>query len=311
MPNSRYDSFTFISSDAFVIPCSRTETINVFIFRPTPPNGQEDRGPAIRHLCGLKLPKLVNNVTYVTVRCSSQPVPLKSANKSHSATSFPQAKKMYVPDPEDGVVLFFASIAGNGKLRDMIILTHRKALLSFIFATQNDLGDPLPNPWESYPMVPAEAWGPDIPFSVWRSISRCMVPKRSPQRWLSCVHGFRFAQILNITSPWAGHIQLMDFNPLFVRNPPLFPEDYHPAIQKAVHRTIITDATVIPADEIFEEDVVSNLPYYQVTTVDTFPLAGVLLDDERIIGLRVSFMILFRSEFLMLGFGLDWESWES
>lgn len=58
MPNSRYDSFTFISPDTFVIPCGRTETINVFQFRPTPPPNHPDRGPAIHHLCALKLPAL-------------------------------------------------------------------------------------------------------------------------------------------------------------------------------------------------------------------------------------------------------------
>jgi len=49
----------------------------------------------------------------------------------------------------------------------------------------------------------------------------------------------------------------------------------------------MTDVTVVPADGFFTEDLVSSLPYYEVTTVATFPLAGLLLDDERVIGLKV------------------------
>ena len=49
----------------------------------------------------------------------------------------------------------------------------------------------------------------------------------------------------------------------------------------------MTDINVIPADGFFTEDLVSSLPYYEVTTVATFSLAGLLLDDERVIGLKV------------------------
>lgn len=79
----------------------------------------------------------------------------------------------------------------------------------------------------------------------------------------------------------------MDFNPLFIKRPPLFPEDYHSVIQSTVTRRIVSDVGVIAKGDIFAEDIQSGLPYYEVTTKEAFPLSGILLDDERIIGLKV------------------------
>lgn len=136
-------------------------------------------------------------------------------------------------------------------------------------------------------MVPAtEWWGPPVSYQIWRAICRT-IPDRRPHKWIESVHGYRMAQLVYDKSPFVGHLQVMDFNPLFIKRPPLFPEDNHPLVQKSVQRRIMTDINIIPADGFFTEDLVSSLPYYEVTTVATFSLAGLLLDDERVIGLKV------------------------
>jgi hypothetical protein len=58
-----------------------------------------------------------------------------------------------------------------------------------------------------------------------------------------------------------------------------------------VTRRIVAEVGVIPKGEIWLEHIESSLPYYEVTTKETFGLAGVMMDDERIIGLRVSFYV--------------------
>ncbi|KAG8755935.1 hypothetical protein FRC14_003522 [Serendipita sp. 396] len=290
MPGSRYDSFTFISEDTFVIPCGRTETINVFLFRPTPPSVFPDRGPAIHHLCALKLPALnpMNGYKYLTISCQSQPSP-ETQTCHYSPNPIPRPKKLFVPDQHDGIVQFTATLASGTRTTDLIIVTHRRALMSFVVAGQDDLGDPLADPWESYPMMPAKTWGPDITFPFWRAISRCMI---SPftyienSQWRSQVYGHRMVQLVHSNTPRSGQLRVLDFNPLFVNRPPLFPEDYHPIIQSTVVRRMITEVGIIPKGEIWVDDIQSGLPYYEVTTKDAFPLAGVMMDEERIIGLK-------------------------
>ncbi|CCA72876.1 hypothetical protein PIIN_06813 [Serendipita indica DSM 11827] len=307
MPGSRYDSFTFISPDTFVIPCARTETINVFLFRPTPPPGIPDRGPSIHHLCALKLPALnpTTGYKYINVTCQSQPTPDPPAHAYYAAPhTIPRPKsKLFAQDQANGIVQFTASVSRHARTVDLLIITHRKALMSFVTSSQDALGDPLTEPWESYPMMPAKTWGPDIGFKEWRAVSRCMLSQftyLANSNWRSQVFGYRVAQLVRnpaettnatvapVSLARAGHIRVLDFNPLFVKRPPLFPEDYHHIIQSTVTRRMVTDVGIIPKGEIWVENIESSLPYYEVTTREAFPLAGIMMDEERLIGLRTA-----------------------
>jgi hypothetical protein len=152
MPNSRYDSFSFISHNTFVLPCARTESLNVFIFRPTPPAGKFDRGPAIKHLCALQLPKLVNEAKYIAVTCRSRPTP-ESIQSPPPARRLESAPKYFEPDRDSGIVVFSAHVSNGGRGKDISIICTKKSLLSFIDPDPGILGDPLLEPWESYPYV--------------------------------------------------------------------------------------------------------------------------------------------------------------
>ncbi|PVF99238.1 hypothetical protein CPB86DRAFT_872718 [Serendipita vermifera] len=289
-PSSRYDSFTFIAADTFVIPCAQTQTINVFLFRPTPPTELADRGPAIHHLCALKLPGLDPRAgyKYTSVTCQSQPTPPAQVFHSSEA-AFQRPKKLFIPDSENGIILFTAHVSQGSRSTDMQIIAHRNALMSFIAPSQEKLGDPLPEPWESYPTMPTAPWGPNIAFAEWRAIARCLISPLMNSintKWRYQVFGHRLVQLVHTTTPREGKIRVLDFNPLFVQRPPLFPEDYHPVVQGTVTRKIVTEVGTIPKGEIWSEDILSSLPYYEVTTKEMFPLAGVMVDDERIIGLR-------------------------
>ena len=152
MPNSRYDSFTFLSHDTFVLPCARTESLNIFIFRPTPPAGEFDRGPAIKHLCALQLPELVNEAKYVSVTCRSRPTP-ESVRSPLPTQKLERPPKYFEPDRDSGIVVFSAHVTNTGRGKDISIICNRKSLLRFIDPDPELLGDPLPEPWESYPYV--------------------------------------------------------------------------------------------------------------------------------------------------------------
>ena len=53
----------------------------------------------------------------------------------------------------------------------------------------------------------------------------------------------------------------------------------------------------IPKESIFIEDVVTQLPYYSVHRAITQHFFAYMIDEERIIGLRVSF--IFKDEFFV------------
>jgi hypothetical protein len=45
--------------------------------------------------------------------------------------------------------------------------------------------------------------------------------------------------------------------------------------------------TVIAARSIFKEDIRSSLPYVEIVTKTDYEYGGVLIDEERILGLKV------------------------
>jgi len=52
--------------------------------------------------------------------------------------------------------------------------------------------------------------------------------------------------------------------------------------------TLKVEDSVISAGSIFEEDVRSSLPYVEIVTQTEYDYDGVLLDEERILGLKSS-----------------------
>jgi len=52
--------------------------------------------------------------------------------------------------------------------------------------------------------------------------------------------------------------------------------------------TLNVEDSVLTAGFIFKEDVRSSLPYVEVVTQDEYHYNGVMIDDQRILGLKVS-----------------------
>lgn len=54
------------------------------------------------------------------------------------------------------------------------------------------------------------------------------------------------------------------------------------------------DDSVLPAGSVFKDDVRSSLPYVEVVTRAEYCYEGVLIDEERILGLKVCPRIVLR-----------------
>jgi hypothetical protein len=90
-------------------------------------------------------------------------------------------------------------------------------------------------------------------------------------------------------------ILLRDFNPYAVRAARALAAadeqsqqgNWSKQLPNGNRMTLIVEDSVLTAGSIFEEDVRSSLPYVEVVTQDKYHYDGVLIDDERILGLKV------------------------
>ena len=138
-------------------------------------------------------------------------------------------------------------------------------------------------------MCPTEAWGPPIPWEWWGAASCRFTLDRRPPSLLNDTYGHRIARLIHEGNPYAAHLRVQDYNPLSLRHPILLEDDHNPTLEQHVCRKIVTDPSILEADGFFQVDVVTRLPYYEVTTLAPFTLTGVMLDDERVVGMKVRF----------------------
>lgn len=62
----------------------------------------------------------------------------------------------------------------------------------------------------------------------------------------------------------------------------------HPSLPGAHEMFLRSNPSCVPKDSIFTEDIVTHLPYYAVNRAINQRFFAYMIDEERIIGLRVS-----------------------
>ena len=170
--------------------------------------------------------------------------------------------------------------------RPFTFIVHRRALLSHIPRVQQACA-----PFHSVigaagapPMVPWSAWG--VPITRWFESDQASI------RWITTTAGQR-AVTMEDRSPTP--IIVHDFNPYAVRAA-LAREasqgwtqecEKSRVLPNGNRQTIKVEEDVIPAGSVFREDVRSALPYIETVTQTRYGYEGVLIDEERILGLVV------------------------
>lgn len=106
------------------------------------------------------------------------------------------------------------------------------------------------------------------------------------------VHGSR---IVNPPSHSAWHLAehtltVIDFNvhPKRLDDPVQITANPSEDEDADIRYEVFSDSTRIPAENIFREDVVTSLPYSKSTRGGKFNYSGFMIDDERIVGMKVS-----------------------
>ena len=114
-------------------------------------------------------------------------------------------------------------------------------------------------------------------------------------RWITMTNGQRY---VTTTDEQRGPLTLRDFNPYHVRRHQMRAADGdRDAEEKMVLPNgnivrLVTQKTVLQRGDLFEADVESELPYCETVTRKEYGYDGVMIDEERIIGLYVRLLNL-------------------
>lgn len=171
--------------------------------------------------------------------------------------------------PEKALVqfrMYLQAQRGEDQMALFTFVTHREDLLS---ALSLDRGAE-----ENGEMVPWNEWGPRA--TRWNDADE------TDTAWRAAVAGQR--QII-LSRDRPRHIRVRNYNRLAIRRMQNVSVPSNPDFERD---NVVTEESVTAHQGCFQEDIRSSLPYLEVTSAGTFDYDGVLMDEEHIIGLRVS-----------------------
>ena len=240
--------------------------------------------PSLVPLCVFNLPPLARRASTDHIECRGEPNP---TGPGHSA--IPAPDRPFHDKAEDAIIMFtlFALDSHIGRCQFAFIV-HRSALLAHIPAAYRECA-PFCSPPELTPatalvQVPWSAWGP--------AATRWFEGHLLALNWITTTAGQRSVTFKGgNTTP----IIVRDFNPYSVRASRVLATASGKSLQGSWSTqlpngnsvSLKIEDTVIAAGSMFKEDVRSSLPYVEIVTETEYEYDGVLIDEERILGLKV------------------------
>ncbi|KAJ3865327.1 MAG: hypothetical protein NXY57DRAFT_1115551 [Lentinula lateritia] len=265
-----YSGVVFISENIILLP--NTETRALELWKIPGPNEHSPSSP----LRQLALPRLMPHNVLRFISCRGEP------NPSGSIHDPKYSDRPFHYDPLDSILLLHLRVQGIHLSSLFTIFIHRRSLLNLLppHAPFVDIDVEKPVPWAE--------WAPPITFCI-------DLGGGIPSRWITTTCGQRF-----VVLPGPGDdvddsdtpeddlrrkpraIVVFDFNLHNVRKAERELEVDPDATTKIVSR----EKKVMDAQEIFAEDIVSCLPYVVSATTKKYRLDGVLMDEDRVLGLQ-------------------------
>ncbi|KAK6967068.1 hypothetical protein R3P38DRAFT_2672086 [Favolaschia claudopus] len=191
-----------------------------------------------------------------------------------SAITFPSSAS-FVPRTQD-VLLKLLLQFGNrtGFSRYMLIVDRLRFMVAIRNAREKGLKS-----------VEWDDWGPDC--SRWLNAQElCMMTRNT--------NGRRMVTIAHDAFERPAPIRIIDFNPCSVQ------AHWHLGeMERAKATSRVVEASTQQI-ELFAQPIVSRLPYLEIVSKERFDYGGVLMNDENIIGLRVSLICGHHVEILSL-----------
>ena len=249
-----------------------------------------DDTPHLVPLCVHHLPPLSRNASVYHLFCRAEP----NVTGSGPIAIPPPSNRPFRDKAEDAIIIFHMCYEHSPELWSQTqssswftLVVQRRALFAHIPAVHRACMPfcSAPEPTPPLVHVPWSAWGP--------SAKRWFLSNATSTSWITTTAGQRMVTLEDrIPSP----IIVRDFNPYVVRatralatasgqspggNWRKLPNE---------NRTILkVEGSVLPARTIFKEDVLSFLPYVEIVTQREYHYEGVMIDEERILGLKVRF----------------------
>ena len=276
-------------------------------------DGDDDDATRLVPLCVLNLPTLNEHASIFRLGCRAEPNPIGLGALPIPAPS----RRPFRDKAEDAIILFSMEIEDvppdgeqhrHPEMHSFTFIVHRRALAAHIPAKHHSCapyccsvvppGEPVQVPWD--------AWG--------IAATRWFEDGVSLMRRITTTAG---QHTVTMEGSAPTPIMVRDFNPYAVHaacaraaaaatakanagssNRQSLREELQQAPQghnwseqlaNGNRMTFKVEESVLPVGNKFQEDVRSALPYVEVVTRAKYSYSGVLIDEERILGLKVRF----------------------
>ncbi len=278
-----YRDFAHLSQDTLVIPNLIENTFEVAKIVI-----DSDDTPRLEPLCVLHLPPLSQNASLYHLLCRGEPNITGSGPIAIPSPS----NRPFRNKAEEAIITFHMSYEHFSESRSrsqtwFTLIAQRRALFAHIppvhRACMPFCSAPDPPPLVH---VPWSAWGPSA--TRWYRWSLNDSPQFSP---ITTTAGQRVVTLKGIMpSP----VVVRDFNPYAVRAARALAtasgqsqDGNWRKLPNGNRTTLKVEGSMLPAGSIFKEDVWSFLPYVEIVTRRQYRYDYVMIDEERILGLKV------------------------
>lgn len=259
------DDFSLVSPNAFMVTKSCPKgAIDIYTFRSKDKSVCQN-GVSAAHCVSLLLPELKEHTRYDNFTSHTAPF----------TAHIPEGKPFYTSEESRIHVMTIKTISRPGStvshMGDFVIIVPNRVLLKYANGSMS---------------------GTEFLWEEWGPRNTCWFQERYVPAWMRYVHGSKFVRAMHTGWPnMRCRLQVLDFSVH-----PLRPGDNDSTDEIAAaaepdipcHHRYVAGPTRTQDPFVFEKDVVSYLPYREVTTKAEFPYSGFMIDDQRVIGLSVS-----------------------
>lgn len=254
-------SFAFLNDRALVFPNPCDGTLDIYTYSI----GLGDFSYCVSlGLPGVAKPAALHDISIC-----------REASTTRRSGSFSTSRQIFAADPDEAIIVFeliFSTGTPSLPQRSVPLVTHKTTLIRFE-ATAVDRKDATAT--DRGVVIPWNNWGP--------TNTRLLYPET--ETGLNAVHGTRFVSMSPRHTPGGPRsLGVYDFNRRRLRLE--HPGAAVSANQNGIHNPNGQD---IPSSDVSMHPVATHLPFYYgpVNAGRAFQWCGVMMDDERIVGLCV------------------------
>lgn len=264
--HSGIDDYCFIAEDKFLV-IGYHGIVEIYHVA--------DRSKPPQCTAKLALPSLVNRFSYTDIFTGENMIP---------GSMFPNSRKSdqpicsFYPSTNDQLIAIHVTVSVTGTMDMNSVLdfhhysffTLRSAILELESLFAKTYGQPTLN-------------GPKLPWSTWGPQHTTCFRLQRDETWQSSLYGFRVIEPINVPEVSREHrrLRIRDFNPHIARN-------YHAQDKSGWHGRLVEGELISTISWPFTEPLGSALPYREVVSEEVFDVNHTLIDESRILLLKVS-----------------------